>query len=244
MMSEYVFIGKEQDLIDNGFHQRLANFVRSTKEVYGGYVKVAEDNKLSYVLPFSEEKYSFHDGVGSTKRFIKDLIEKGLVKEIRKMTLDDLKIGMVLIDRQGETCVVIEKNGFHTKATRSYHVIDDNYLENLKDNNGNASWDIVKIEYGGKVIWERQEVELTEDEVIVLKALKIIAGNKNDYLARDENNDLYAYQNEPEKQYTTWGDPKYAEGIYLNKNLFQFIMWEDEEPYSIDELLKNAYRTY
>ena len=79
------------------------------------------------------------------------------------------------------------------------------------------------------------KVELTTQEVEALKALKVLGFN---WIARDENDILYAYGSKPIKRSVEYG----AVGIWchLNTDLFSFITWQDEEPTSIDELLKNA----
>ena len=69
------------------------------------------------------------------------------------MNKNDLKNGMIVVLRRGVTRVIIGK----------YLVDDDvnicNILENYNDDlthmNNCTSEDIMKIEYGGKVIWER-----------------------------------------------------------------------------------------
>ena len=70
------------------------------------------------------------------------------------MKKSDLKTGMIVTLRRGVERVIIgerlfeEEEGFITSTLKNYN--DDlTYMNNCK------SEDIMKIEYGGKVIWER-----------------------------------------------------------------------------------------
>ena len=70
------------------------------------------------------------------------------------MRKSDLKKGMVVTLRRGVERVIIgerlfeEEEGFITNTL-------DNYNDDLTYTNNCTSEDIMKIEYGGKVIWER-----------------------------------------------------------------------------------------
>ena len=71
------------------------------------------------------------------------------------MNKSDLKTGMIVTLRRGVERVIIgerlfEEEGFITSTLKNYN--DDlTYINNC------TSEDIMKIEYGGKVIWERVE---------------------------------------------------------------------------------------
>lgn len=91
-----------------------------------------------------------------------------------------------------------------------------------------------------EVLWERKEMpELSEAEKAVLKALP----DKFKYIVRDRIGDLELYGSAPEKTpYNDWwhivgDDDEYACFDAYN-HLFQFIKWEDEEPYKISDLLE------
>ena len=71
------------------------------------------------------------------------------------MNKSDLKTGMIVTLRRGIERVIIgerlfeEEEGFITSTLKNYN--DDlTYINNCKNE------DIMKIEYGGKVIWERK----------------------------------------------------------------------------------------
>lgn len=67
------------------------------------------------------------------------------------------------------------------------------------------------------------------------------------YIARDINNDLYIYYNKPRRNSMneSWitDDSNY---FYVSRdmygNMFDFIKWEDEEPWSIEDLKKLEVR--
>ena len=90
----------------------------------------------------------------------------------------------------------------------------------------------------GRKEWLEQEyqepITLTDDEKVILKNLP----KRYEWIARDKNGRLYLYPEKPLKIEDWWQ----SEGSKLNfsmfNDLFQFIKWEDEDSYNIDELLK------
>ena len=78
---------------------------------------------------------------------------------------------------------------------------------------------------------------LTEDERVILRNLD----KKWKWIARDEDrDDLHVYSLEPVKTVYEWNVEGVMnfENFYIFNHLFQFIKWEDDEPYNIEELLK------
>ena len=83
---------------------------------------------------------------------------------------------------------------------------------------------------------------ISEEEYEMLKALD----DKWMWIARDDkesyespySNRVMAYQKRPNKHngLSIWSNG--CGGMYLTEDLFQFIQWEDEEPYSIAELIE------
>lgn len=73
--------------------------------------------------------------------------------------------------------------------------------------------------------------EFTKDEKNILKGLKLLKFN---YIVRDEDERLTAYTDKPEKNYTLsiW-QYEFGEITYVNPNMFNFIKWEDLEPFEI-----------
>lgn len=83
-----------------------------------------------------------------------------------------------------------------------------------------------------------EKIKLSEDEITVLKALDII-GYK--YLARDKNENIFAYDEEPEKGLTIWSSDCFLSMSILKSELFNFVKWTDKNPYNVKELLGGCY---
>ena len=96
--------------------------------------------------------------------------------------------------------------------------------------------DIMKVykDYTCKeLLWERKEIpQLTEDEKIILKNIP----KKYKYIARDKSGLIFLCSKKPSKCDYSWIG--YNDIAFPFDHLFQFIKWEDEEPYSIEDLLK------
>lgn len=87
----------------------------------------------------------------------------------------------------------------------------------------------------------KEPIKLTIEEYIILKNIDKKYFN---YIARNKNGSLYLYFSKPNKNNDAgiWKELSYmhCEDFYMFKNLFQFITWDDSEPYNIEELLKGA----
>ena len=94
-------------------------------------------------------------------------------------------------------------------------------------------------------IWKRkQKPELTPFEKEFLKALK--PKYRNGWIARDESGNLFVYDGKPKKFKQCWGDGFYDKvdsstmfSLFPIK-YFTWCKWEDEEPWYIPDLLKEA----
>ncbi len=73
---------------------------------------------------------------------------------------------------------------------------------------------------------------LTDDEKIILKNLD----NYWKYIVRDSNQYLYVYSEKPHKFIGIWCNGNNVKFPF--NHLFQFIKCEDDEPYLIEDLLK------
>ena len=84
-----------------------------------------------------------------------------------------------------------------------------------------------------------EPINLTELEY---KILKFIADNtSNMYISRNKRGNLYLHNCEPKKDKINglW-ICEYPNPLIPFNKLFGFIMWEDEEPYSINDILENC----
>lgn len=59
------------------------------------------------------------------------------------------------------------------------------------------------------------------------------------YIARDDNTNLFAYDTTPSKLRAQWEVTEKVKRIYFD-DLFSFIKWEDKEPYPIAYILDNC----
>lgn len=77
---------------------------------------------------------------------------------------------------------------------------------------------------------------LSEAERVILENID------KDYkwIARDKDNSLWLYGDRPIKKCACWsiGYSEIGKEFAFYKHLFQFITWQDEKPYNIEELLK------
>ena len=152
------------------------------------------------------------------------------------MKKSDLKYGNVVETREGI------KYLYHWKNSDKFLNLDydgflwiRNFDENLKYIDDLNESDIMKVykDYTlTELLWERKEAKPTEDEKAILRNLP----KEYKWIARDLSGMVYIFIERPEKGQAIWygcGQPMIP--FY---HLFQFIQWEDEEPYLIEELLK------
>ena len=152
------------------------------------------------------------------------------------MKKSDLKYGNVVETREGIKCLYNYNNSDKFLNLDFYgFLLIRNFDENLKDINDLDEFDIMKVykDYTCKeLLWERKETpKLTEDEKVILRNVP----QYYKWIARDENGTICLYLDKPHKRKTIWGS---YEVLFPFHHLFQFIKWEDEEPYLIEDLLK------
>lgn len=155
------------------------------------------------------------------------------------MNKEDLKFGNVVETRDGEKYI------FNYVGDETYFIRLDGagfnpskyYKNDLSIDDSNRESDILKVykDYTlKKLLWERKEKpKLTDDERAILRNID----KDCKWIARDNDGFLSIYRNKPAKTCDLcWGSGR---GTYFCfKHLFQFIKWEDEEPYLIEDLLK------
>lgn len=85
----------------------------------------------------------------------------------------------------------------------------------------------------------KQPIKLSKLEYDILKYLS--DNTRHMYIVRDRSGDIYLYDLEPEKSRSgnLWEGRGVHVMVMFNK-LFQFVQWEDTEPRSIKEVLKNC----
>jgi len=132
------------------------------------------------------------------------------------------------------------------------YLFDDNLMCETGDNEIDRSFDIMEVytidntpdAFQGNFmnldrkysIWKRQEY--TDQQKEIFKALKTLGYN---YIARDQDYTIYAYELKPEKsKYNWYSNDAICIELETNKILnaphLNFINWEDEEPFEIPEV--------
>lgn len=161
-------------------------------------------------------------------------------KERINMEKSDLKYGNVVELRNGDCYVLVNvyNESILIALTSKYHFNFDIYDKDLINTCGFEKFDIIKVykDYTcKKLLWERKEEpkpKLTEDEKAILRNIP----KKYKYIARDKSGLIFLCSKKPSKCDYSWIG--YNDIAFPFDNLFQFIKWEDDEPYSIEELLK------
>lgn len=133
-----------------------------------------------------------------------------------------------------------------------YNLEEEDYSMNVSEDDCDG-FNIVEVYEDftlQKVLWKRPSKEnviptLTESEEVILKNIP----NIYKWIARDVIGRLFVYTVKPEKGNVVWYNPtaEHSDSVNSNKpfeevalfnHLFTFITWEDEEPYSINKLIK------
>lgn len=173
------------------------------------------------------------------------------------MRLSDLKTGMWIKTRIGNMYLVLKDYETINYGSGVFANVDgfltfEHYTNDLRDTEDDG-YDIIEIfKPDGDMfilnsdvlisIWKRrQEPELTSFEKEFLKALK--PDYRNGWIARDNNGLLYVYDSEPIKGKEKWAGVEYHEvgcSSILSTDQFAWCKWEDEEPWFIPDLLKEA----
>lgn len=83
----------------------------------------------------------------------------------------------------------------------------------------------------------KEPIKLTPFEFEILKYAKSLECN---FMARDKNKSLYSYNSKPLKREVTWGNEGNKWTKLFFNDLFNFVKWEDEEPWEIEEILSNC----
>ena len=151
------------------------------------------------------------------------------------MIKSELECGNVVELRNGLKFLFLDRHKSLVELTGVGCTDIDYYDENLTRSSRQESDDIIKVykDYTCKeLIWERKEAKPTEDEKVILRNLP----KKYKWIARDKCGTIWAFIDKPHKSGLGWCGNFFG-ALVLFEHLFQFIKWEDEEPYLIEELL-------
>ena len=84
----------------------------------------------------------------------------------------------------------------------------------------------------------KEPVKLTRFEHDVLKHL--LEKTQYRFIVREKSDNIYIYKRKPKKGSGAWDISSGMQNLNIFVNLFPFIKWEDSEPTSIQEVLKNC----
>lgn len=110
---------------------------------------------------------------------------------------------------------------------------------NFNDNNNICGMvtcsECLRLSLMGLLEEYKEPIKLSKFEYEYLKVAK---ENEYNFIARDEDGGLFLYSIKPWKGEIAW---KYRDsGIRIFTKMFDFVRWQDEEPYLIDEILANC----
>lgn len=173
------------------------------------------------------------------------------------MKKSDLQNGMIVECKNGKRYMVVRNFNEYTYTQGEKDVLigldeDSSYMgfsdynEDLKLNPKDiCGYSIAKVGYPKHIcrpidtyvewIWERKrKANLTEDEKTILKNID----ESWAYIARNKSGELCVATDVMFKKGYYWDTDGTMDSLCLFDHLFQFIKWEDENPYEIDDLLK------
>lgn len=84
----------------------------------------------------------------------------------------------------------------------------------------------------------KEPIKLSRLEHDILKHL--LEKTQYRFIVRERNGIIYIYKSNPKKEAYSWRSLSLKHELCLFNSLFQFVNWEDTEPRSIEELLKNC----
>ena len=189
------------------------------------------------------------------KRYISPKNLELVEKENKQMTKKDLKSGMTVKLRNGDVYLVVED--FLSNQNRFNNL--ENYTNDLKNQAlkylditevyqyknsiyGNSSQNLTTLldltNPNMQLLWKRQELpKLSSAERVILENLD----KKYKWIARDESEKLFVFCRKHNNNTSFWISTDEIDTELVFPNLFKFVKWEDEQPYSIEELLKGEW---
>lgn len=188
-----------------------------------------------------------------------EMLEKTEKLEKRlEMKKSDLQNGMIVECENGARYMVVKNFNEYTPilSDETRDVLmgidkDNNYMplskynQDLRLNRKDIfGYNIAKVGYPKHIgcpisddlkwIWER--TTLTENEKAILKSVN----KQYEWIVRQRDGNLALYKDKPIKieNFGNWVNEKGYYFFIPFNHLFQFIKWENENPYNIDDLLK------
>lgn len=170
-------------------------------------------------------------------------VEKLENKSSEKITLEeffasdkDLAIHCDTEEKANMLLCAFDRMG-RTWSNGESYLIQNNFNEYGKDicytNSGNYSavkfckdYDYKIYEFDDVILPDEPKWKFTEDEKSILRTLP----EKYEWIARDEDNNLFIYIDKPIKEYDHWRNEDIFVNFIVYNHLFQSIKWTDTEP--------------
>ena len=115
------------------------------------------------------------------------------------------------------------------------HQITTNSYDNKNSCSNSTCSECLRLSLMNLLEEYKKPVKLSKFEYEYLKFAK---ENEYNFIARDKNGTLFLYAGKPFKCENVWSYLGNVLIVFIE--LFEFVKWEDEEPYSIDEILSNC----
>lgn len=162
---------------------------------------------------------------------------------------EDLRNNDIVILKNNDAYMLFNRNGelLLESENRQYMLKLSDYNNKLENNH--EEYHIVKIKRPSQLtdfvrscwkniptIWARRPI-LSKDEYYILKNID----QEYQFITRNSNKQLYLYKTISEKIWNTTSKSKFRLKIY--EHIFEFIEFEDDKPYLIQDLLKD-YENY
>lgn len=200
---------------------RLRNDLK-IDEIYGGVtfldsMEKVKDKILTIADCYSNESSNFYEVVGDKFWYSEEMFE-GVIGT----NFDKVKEELALQDIQKDNTAQFTLCSVIHKVKNERDCTDRSCSECVR-------W--LEAEYKPEF---KLEVVLTEAEKVILKNVD----SSYKYIARDKNGSLYIFNEKPIKEYEVWNAPSDYCRLKGFEHLFKFVLWEDEQPYNIEELLE------
>lgn len=137
--------------------------------------------------------------------------------------------GFNLLEDYNDELIMEDDCDSYYKVVKVYEIKQNRNLVSLMDSDNL------------KLVWERRE-KLTDFERQILEHLVY----RFKYIARDKDDSLYVYNQEPEKHSNGWEIDEYEVGVSrmgdleVFNYLFPMVKWSNEEPTLISDLLNGC----
>lgn len=188
-------------------------------------------NALLFTLPNLQNLDFYLVEVPDGKINRKEEREMGRTFRLKEQSFTFDKKGMILRGRMTDSrkCILVRAWGM--------------YLDNKNIMSDDEVKDCFAMGIDYKWCYKTSSLESLNPTIPLSKLeyelLKYYSEHGYQYIARDDDKVLFAYNTKPDKMQYEWETPEWAKRINFD-DLFSFVRWEDEGPHSITYILDNC----